>query len=358
MHIAFILPSLDTKAPVMVILRIAYAMSRSGHAVTILYFDEIVRIKMPPNVNAERIVFTQKVDFRRFDIVHSSLFRPDLYVFLRKRIRCRTAFVTTIHSYIYQDLKSTYSRWIASLFFLVWITLWLRMDCLVTLSRHAEKYYRGRCLFRKIRHIYNGVPEINTECELPESYRKSIERLRLRTRSLIGTYCVVGRIKNIDSAIWFLKRNDGFGLVLIGDGPDRARLENLAVALSVSDRCLFLAAVPEAHRLNKYIDVFLMLSKAEGFGLSLIEAANYRARIVCSDIPVFHEIFNDHQVTYFHLGDPESLDSAIRDAIADVGQKAENAMHRARTEYTIDSMTRKYSNLYEELLRRKHPRRR
>lgn len=50
----------------------------------------------------------------------------------------------------------------------------------------------------------------------------------------------------------------------------------------------------------------LFLSKGEGFGLPLVEAANFGTPIVCSDIPVFHEIAGDF-ATYVRLGDASSV---------------------------------------------------
>jgi len=49
----------------------------------------------------------------------------------------------------------------------------------------------------------------------------------------------------------------------------------------------------------------LYLSKGEGFGLPLLEAANHGTPIICSDIPVFHEIAGDF-ATYVVNRDPAS----------------------------------------------------
>ena len=56
----------------------------------------------------------------------------------------------------------------------------------------------------------------------------------------------------------------------------------------------------------------LFLSKGEGFGLPLIEAAQFGTPIVCSDLPVFREIAVDF-ATYVRHDDPEVLASQLRD---------------------------------------------
>lgn len=55
----------------------------------------------------------------------------------------------------------------------------------------------------------------------------------------------------------------------------------------------------------------LFLSKGEGFGLPLIEAAQFGTPIVCSDLPVFHEIAGDF-AHYVSLGEPDKLASELQ----------------------------------------------
>ena len=50
--------------------------------------------------------------------------------------------------------------------------------------------------------------------------------------------------------------------------------------------------------------------KIEGVGLPLVEAAYFRLPILCSDIPVFHEVVGEH-ADYFKVDDVDSLSDAI-----------------------------------------------
>jgi glycosyltransferase involved in cell wall biosynthesis len=54
----------------------------------------------------------------------------------------------------------------------------------------------------------------------------------------------------------------------------------------------------------------LFLSKGEGFGLPLVEAASRGTRILCSDLPVFHEIAGD-AATYVTSDTAEGLAEEI-----------------------------------------------
>lgn len=62
--------------------------------------------------------------------------------------------------------------------------------------------------------------------------------------------------------------------LIAGDGPDRARLEDKAQCLGVSDRVVFTGFVNEDEKADHYrlADAFAMPSHGEGFGIALVEA--------------------------------------------------------------------------------------
>ena len=56
----------------------------------------------------------------------------------------------------------------------------------------------------------------------------------------------------------------------------------------------------------------LAVSEGEGFGLPLIEAAQYKLPIIARDIPVFHEVAGDHAF-YFNGKEPDDLAKAVHE---------------------------------------------
>ena len=84
MKILYVLPSLKKQAPIKIALTLAQGMHSSGHSVTILYFDDGIECDIPVGIVVEQVKFKSKYDLSKFDIVHSHIFRPDLYVFLNR----------------------------------------------------------------------------------------------------------------------------------------------------------------------------------------------------------------------------------------------------------------------------------
>jgi phosphatidylinositol alpha-1,6-mannosyltransferase len=76
------------------------------------------------------------------------------------------------------------------------------------------------------------------------------------------------------------ERHPDLGYAIVGSGDDRTRLEALAFETGVSDRVRFLGGVPDSDLPAVYnaAGIYLGLSRvmrdrAEGFGISLVEAA-------------------------------------------------------------------------------------
>ena len=83
----------------------------------------------------------------------------------------------------------------------------------------------------------------------------------------------------------------------------------------LAEKKLFLFEGPnDADLLSLYTNAsgLLFLSKGEGFGLPLVEASHHGIPIICSDIPVFHEICGDF-ATYVNNGNSDKLVKDLKD---------------------------------------------
>lgn len=64
-----------------------------------------------------------------------------------------------------------------------------------------------------------------------------------------------------------------------------------------------------------HTEALIAASIAEGFGLPLIEAASFNLPVICSDIPIFHEVLQE-QAVFFPVMDREAFISCIRQWLA------------------------------------------
>ena len=109
-----------------------------------------------------------------------------------------------------------------------------------------------------------------------------VERYGLQSSKVIltvGRLAAQERYKGFDEVIEIMpqlvKRFPNLKYLIVGDGPDRPRLEAKVGALGVSDNVVFTGYIPESEKAAHYnlADAYVMPSSGEGFGIVLIEAA-------------------------------------------------------------------------------------
>jgi len=132
---------------------------------------------------------------------------------------------------------------------------------------------------RKLRAIPNGIP-------VERYYPDAAVRATIRSEwgippgaFLFGTVARLSMwVKGHDIAIDLLSRlrtekpELEFWFVLVGEGRDRERLKQMAQAAGIADRVVFAGYTDRPWEAHCAIDVFLMPSRLEGIGLSLIES--------------------------------------------------------------------------------------
>jgi len=134
----------------------------------------------------------------------------------------------------------------------------------------------------------------------------------------------VGRMqphKRMDRLIAMLPRLPAsYTLTLVGDGPERERLEQLADGYGVRSRVHMAGRVSEDDLRAWYrrAGVLVSLSEAESFGRTIVEGLALGCRVVCSDIPAHREFARRYpeQVTLVPMEADAGRLAALVDAIA------------------------------------------
>lgn len=124
----------------------------------------------------------------------------------------------------------------------------------------------------------------NPVVEAPGPLRDQVP-LALRIVS-VGRLAPVKRFDLLISAFAaFRNRHPGASLTLFGDGPERARLEQLAADLDVDDSVVFEGYVEDVSARLTDFDLFVCTSEREGFGNALVEAMAASVPVVSVDCP-------------------------------------------------------------------------
>jgi glycosyltransferase involved in cell wall biosynthesis len=344
-RIAIIIPHLSALGPVLVIQNLVNSLSDNNSlSIKVFYLDNKVGNNIQMSVPVERLN-RKKFLFADYDIIHTNGIRPDLFGFRnRKKIKCH---ISTIHNFVFEDLAFTYNLFISILFGNIWLFSWMRTDKLVCVSKAMKTYYSKWFPESKMEVIYNGIPESGNHHMPDADVIQLIQKFHSNGLKVLGCVGILTKRKGIDQVLNLIASEAGFATVIIGDGRELSNLKQLSEKLHISDRCEFCGFRSNATGYLKYFDLFIMPSRSEGFGIALIEAIQQKIPVICSDIPVFKELFSYNEVTFFELGDLGSLTYAIK-TVRETGHfKAELAYTKYLNHYTSSIMAKNYYELYK-----------
>lgn len=128
------------------------------------------------------------------------------------------------------------------------------------------------------------------------------------------------RVIDIIDALALIKdKYPGVGLYVVGDGPERTRLERHAVRRGIGNRVIFLGDRRDTQGLMRSASVFVQASSYEGYGRRLLQAALARIPIITTDVGIVGEVFKGYDdVLAMPPADPSALSVHIVGLLEDV----------------------------------------
>jgi glycosyltransferase involved in cell wall biosynthesis len=181
------------------------------------------------------------------------------------------------------------------------------------------------------------------------------EPIPLPTRPFTFSLIAVGRLepeKRVEDILAALKliavRYPMVGLIVVGEGRERSRLERMTRALGLTDRVIYMGSRPNtyARALLSHAQAFIQASAYEGYGRTLIEAALAKVPIITTDVGIVGEVLRGYEeVLAVPVADPTALSLAIVGLIEDNAVRQEFPVHalaaaRAHLERVGDLPTR------------------
>ena len=161
--------------------------------------------------------------------------------------------------------------------------------------------------------------------------------------------------KGIDVAVAALPRIADAVLVVLGEGPERAALEQQARALGVADRVFMPGRAGDVVPWLRRAEVFVHPARWEGFGLVLLEAMLASLPVVASRVSAVPEIVAHGETgSLVEPDDPVALAAAVTRLLDDppLGRRLGDAgLARARVRFSVERMARRTLDVYEKALR-------
>lgn len=144
------------------------------------------------------------------------------------------------------------------------------------------------------------------------------------------------RIEDIFMALGKLgPRMHSIGLIIVGEGRERKRLELLARKLGLSERVIFTGWRTDDWGLMRSAQAFIQASAYEGYGVSLLKAALARIPIITTDVGIVGEVFKGYEdVLSVPVADPTNMAAQMNALIGDHQLRLKLSMNAERAAQT------------------------
>ncbi len=162
----------------------------------------------------------------------------------------------------------------------------------------------------------------------------------------------VKRIDLIIRAFQKIREQVPSKLLLVGDGPEREKMEALCRELGVCDDIRFLGKLSSVADVLSVADLFLMASEQESFGLAALEAMACEVPVVCTDAGGQPELV-EHEVSgmIFPVGDVEALTRGALHILSTENLPRFRTAAKARAKlFDLPAILPVYEQLYERVV--------
>ena len=145
-------------------------------------------------------------------------------------------------------------------------------------------------------------------------------------------------------------------LVIVGEGPERARIEGAAMAMELGHKLHLPGFLPQPHRYVGLFDILALSSRSEQFPISVVEGMAAGLAIVGTDVGDVKEMVAAENRPYIA---PYAHEVFLRDALQPLVAHHDGRRHlgqlnqaKARSQYDEATMIARYKALYEDALGR------
>ncbi|MCH7402855.1 N-acetyl-alpha-D-glucosaminyl L-malate synthase BshA [Belliella kenyensis] len=205
---------------------------------------------------------------------------------------------------------------------------------------------------REIRVIPNFIDLERFKKQKKEHFKLAIcpngEKLIVHT----SNFRKVKRVEDVIRVFDAVRKQIPAKLLLVGDGPERDKMERLCRELGTCDDIRFLGKLEAVEEVLSVADLFMMPSEKESFGLAALEAMACEVPILTSDAGGIPELNIDGETGYVcKVGDVADMTKKALEILKDenLGGFKERALRRAK-EFDVENILPMYVAFYKETI--------
>lgn len=165
----------------------------------------------------------------------------------------------------------------------------------------------------------------------------------------VSNFRKVKRVQDVIKTFAKIKAAMPAKLLLVGDGPERSKMEALCRELNLCDHIRFIGKLSAVEDILSIADLFILPSETESFGLAALEAMACECPVISTNVGGFPEINIEGKTGYLtNIGDVEKMAEVSINLLNNKelhNQFRVNAFKRAQ-EFSLDKILPFYESLY------------
>ncbi|MFO7793440.1 MAG: glycosyltransferase [Candidatus Nanohaloarchaea archaeon] len=242
-----------------------------------------------------------------------------------------------------KDVKSVYTHHTPVEDYLV---RGLKSEILANLAGKLWVFYENK-LLEGFDCVTASTSKIDREIEprklpvgLEMEFFKPVETEMFEGEEVIGYSGRMSKKKNLEEVLKLAKKMGDKKFVLVGEGPERPKLERLAPENVEFKDFMDRENLPASY---SAMDVFITASTCDTLGLSTLEANSCGTPVAAADVEPFNRTIQNGNGSRFKYGDIESMKEAVEDCLNNSRNTRE-----AVKKYSIEETVNQLEEIYEE----------
>jgi L-malate glycosyltransferase len=180
-------------------------------------------------------------------------------------------------------------------------------------------------------------------------WAKAQERILIH----ISNFRPVKRVLDVVAVFERVLRRVPSRLLLVGDGPDRGKVEQYCRDHGICQAITFIGSLPLIEEVLVGADLFLLPSETESFGLAALEAMACEVPVIATAVGGIPEVVVHEETGYLYpVGDVEGMAAAALRLLAEEPLRqamGTTARRRAVEVFSQEAIVRRYRAIYERV---------
>ena len=230
-----------------------------------------------------------------------------------------------------------------------------KSDAVTAVSEDLIKETKSHFSINKEIKMISNFIDLNLYSQkVDESLRLKIAKKEEKILVHISNFRKVKRVKDVVKIFYEVQKNIPVKLLMIGDGPERKKAEQLTRKLNISSKVKFMGKLKSVEEFLSIADVFLLPSETESFGLVALEAMASEVAVVSTNSGGLKEVNIDNVTGYLSdVGDISKMSSDVLKILKEDStlEKFKKRAFNHATNFDLPYILPKYEQLYQDLLK-------